>query len=55
MQGAVMIVRIDRRKSLEQRWLNERRGHVPIIDRVRYPAVTENADPVIRKFGGAGE
>lgn len=40
----------DRRKTLERRWLNERRGHVPVIDRVNYPAISEHADPVVRDF-----
>jgi hypothetical protein len=51
-----MIKLIDRRQSQERRrWLNERRGHVPVIDRRNYPPITENSDPVIRNFGGAGE
>jgi hypothetical protein len=45
----------DRRQLLERRWLNERRGHVPVIDRRNYPPITENACPVIRNFRGAGE
>jgi hypothetical protein len=54
MQGAIMKRLMDRRVLQERRWLNERRGHVPIIDRRNYPPVTENSDPVIRNFG-AGE
>jgi hypothetical protein len=51
----MMIRLIDRRQSQERRWLNERRGHVPVIDRRNYPPIVESADPVIRNFGGAGD
>jgi hypothetical protein len=47
-----MMSLLDRRISQERRWWNERRGHVPVIDRIRYPAITEDACPIIRNFGG---
>lgn len=42
------------RRRIERKWRNERRGHLPVIDRRNYPAISENHDPVIRDFG-AGE
>jgi hypothetical protein len=57
MQGRAIMNRLierranpDRRK-VERQWWNERRGHVPVIDRRNYPPVTENHCPVIREFG----
>jgi hypothetical protein len=50
-----MINLIDRRRITELRWINERRGHVPVIDRRTYPPITENSDPIVRNFGGGDD
>lgn len=45
-----MIHLTNERRLMELRWLNERRGHVPVIDRVKYPPINENSCPTIQNF-----
>lgn len=44
----------NRNKRLVRSWLLEARGHLPVIDRVKYPGISENHDPVIRRSSRRG-